>query len=127
LPIKPQCIRKEMRKAFGKDVCYVTTIGLSQLAAPQFLNDHRLRRADHVKVAQAHASRAIRFTRSRQIRDAFRRAQELMETFRTPVVVEIILERVINITKGAEIDNVVEFGDLTKDAADAPFAIALLD
>jgi tartronate-semialdehyde synthase len=50
-----------------------------------------------------------------------------MEAFRTPVVVEIILERVTNIAMGSEIDAVVEFEDLAKDPADAPTAIALLD
>jgi tartronate-semialdehyde synthase len=50
-----------------------------------------------------------------------------METFRTPVVVEIILERAANIATGTELDTVVEFEDLAKDAADAPTAIALLD
>ena len=37
-----------------------------------------------------------------------------------PVVVEIILERVTNIAMGAEIDNVVEFEDLAKDASRRP-------
>ena len=28
-------VYEEMNKAFGRDVCYVTTIGLSQIAAAQ--------------------------------------------------------------------------------------------
>ena len=37
VPLKPQRVYEEMNKAFGRDVCYVTTIGLSQIAAAQFL------------------------------------------------------------------------------------------
>lgn len=38
VPVKPQRVYEEMNRAFGKDVCYVTTIGLSQIAAAQMLN-----------------------------------------------------------------------------------------
>jgi tartronate-semialdehyde synthase len=37
-PLKPQRVYEEMNKAFGKDVRYVTTIGLSQIAAAQLLH-----------------------------------------------------------------------------------------
>jgi len=37
VPIKPQRVYAEMNKTFGDDVCYVSTIGLSQIAAAQFL------------------------------------------------------------------------------------------
>lgn len=37
VPLKPQRVYEEMNKAFDRDVCYVTTIGLSQIAAAQFL------------------------------------------------------------------------------------------
>ncbi|MCE3543490.1 glyoxylate carboligase, partial [Escherichia coli] len=30
-PLKPQRVYEEMNKAFGRDTCYVTTIGLSQI------------------------------------------------------------------------------------------------
>jgi tartronate-semialdehyde synthase len=43
VPIKPQRVYAEMNKAFGKDVCYVTTIGLSQIAAAQMLNVYKPR------------------------------------------------------------------------------------
>jgi tartronate-semialdehyde synthase len=36
VPIKPQRVYQEMNKAFGPDTRYVTTIGLSQIAAAQF-------------------------------------------------------------------------------------------
>jgi glyoxylate carboligase len=37
-PLKPQRVYEEMNKAFGRDTCYVTTIGLSQIAGAQFLH-----------------------------------------------------------------------------------------
>jgi tartronate-semialdehyde synthase len=37
-PIKPQRVYDEMNQAFGRDVRYVTAIGLSQIAAAQFLH-----------------------------------------------------------------------------------------
>jgi tartronate-semialdehyde synthase len=37
VPLKPQRIYEELNEAMGRDVCYVTTIGLSQIAGAQFL------------------------------------------------------------------------------------------
>lgn len=38
VPIKPQRVYEEMNRAFGTDVTYVSTIGLSQIAGAQFLH-----------------------------------------------------------------------------------------
>jgi len=38
VPLKPQRVYEEMNKAFGRETCYVSTIGLSQIAAAQFLH-----------------------------------------------------------------------------------------
>ncbi len=43
IPIKPQRVYQEMNRAFSRDVRYVTTIGLSQIAAAQFLHVYRPR------------------------------------------------------------------------------------
>lgn len=43
VPVKPQRVYEEMNKAFGKDVTYVTTIGLSQIAANQMLHVYKPR------------------------------------------------------------------------------------
>lgn len=43
IPIKPQRVYEELNKAFGRDVCYVTVIGLSQIAGGQFLNVYKPR------------------------------------------------------------------------------------
>ncbi|GAA2446104.1 glyoxylate carboligase [Streptomyces lavendulocolor] len=43
IPIKPQRVYEEMNRAFGPETRYVTTIGLSQIAAAQFLHVYRPR------------------------------------------------------------------------------------
>jgi tartronate-semialdehyde synthase len=43
VPVKPQRVYEEMNKAFGPDTRYVTTIGLSQIAAAQFLHVYKPR------------------------------------------------------------------------------------
>ncbi|NMG77473.1 glyoxylate carboligase [Aromatoleum diolicum] len=43
VPMKPQRVYEEMNKVFGKDTCYVSTIGLSQIAAAQFLHVYKPR------------------------------------------------------------------------------------
>lgn len=43
IPIKPQRVYEEMNKAFGRDTCYVSVIGLSQIAGGQFLNVYKSR------------------------------------------------------------------------------------
>jgi tartronate-semialdehyde synthase len=42
-PMKPQRVYQCMNNAFGKDTCYVSTIGLSQIAAAQFLHVYQPR------------------------------------------------------------------------------------
>ena len=42
-PIKPQRVYEEMNRAFGRDTTYVSTIGLSQIAAAQFLHVYKPR------------------------------------------------------------------------------------
>ncbi|MGN4104547.1 glyoxylate carboligase, partial [Burkholderia gladioli] len=43
VPVKPQRVYEEMNKAFGRDTCYVSTIGLSQIAGAQFLHVYQAR------------------------------------------------------------------------------------
>ena len=43
VPLKPQRVYQEMNRAFGDDVRYVSTIGLSQIQAAQLLHVHRPR------------------------------------------------------------------------------------
>ena len=220
-PIKPQKVYAEMNSAFGKEACYVTTIGLSQIAGAQFLHVYKPRHwincgqagplgwtvpaalgvcvadpkrqvvalsgdydfqfmieelavgaqfklpyihvlvnnsylglirqaqrgfdmdygvqlafdninapelegygVDHVAVVEGLGCKAIRVRQPGDIADAFKQAQVLMQQHQVPVVVEIILERVTNISMGTEIDSINEFEDLAKSIADAPTAIA---
>src|SRR4051794_18963365 len=43
VPLKPQRVYQEMNEEFGHDTCYVTTIGLSQIAGAQFLHVYKPR------------------------------------------------------------------------------------
>ena len=42
-PVKPMRVYEEMNKVFGEETCYVSTIGLSQIAAAQFLHVYKPR------------------------------------------------------------------------------------
>ncbi|SEE78404.1 tartronate-semialdehyde synthase [Rhizobiales bacterium GAS191] len=224
VPLKPQRVYEEMNRAFDRETCYVSTIGLSQIAAAQFLHVYRPRHwincgqagplgwtipaalgvraadpkrsivaisgdydfqfmieelavgaqfklpylhivvnnsylglirqsqrgfdmdycvqlsfdnvnapelngfgVDHVAVARGFGCKAIRVFKPDEILPAIAQARTWMDEFRVPVIVEIILERVTNISMGTEIDQITEFEDLARDKADAPTAIALLD
>ncbi len=43
VPMKPQRVYQDMVEAFGKDVCYISTIGLSQIAGAQMLHVYKPR------------------------------------------------------------------------------------
>ena len=220
-PIKPQKVYAEMNQAFGKDACYISTIGLSQIAGAQFLHVYKPRHwincgqagplgwtvpaalgvcvadperqvvalsgdydfqfmieelavgaqfklpyihilvnnsylglirqaqrgfdmdygvqlafdninapelegygVDHIAVVEGLGCKAIRVREPSDIANALEEAQALMQQHHVPVVVEIILERVTNISMGTEIDSINEFEDLAESIADAPTAIA---
>ncbi|MFS0826478.1 glyoxylate carboligase [Pseudomonas phoenicis] len=224
VPVKPQRVYQEMNKVFGKDTCYVSTIGLSQIAGAQFLHVYKPRHwincgqagplgwtipaalgvvkadpsrkvvalsgdydfqfmieelavgaqfnlpyvhvlvnnaylglirqaqrgfemdycvqlafeninasdassygVDHVAVVEGLGCKALRVFEPAEIGPALLKAQDMAQALRVPVVVEIILERVTNISMGTEIDAVNEFEDLALIGNDAPTAISLLD
>ncbi|UXY50998.1 MULTISPECIES: glyoxylate carboligase [Pseudomonas] len=224
VPVKPQRVYEEMNEFFGKDTCYVSTIGLSQIAGAQFLHVYKPRHwincgqagplgwtvpaalgvvkadpsrpvvalsgdydfqfmieelavgaqfnlpyihvlvnnsylglirqaqrgfeidycvqlsfdnvnapelngygVDHVAVVEGLGCKAIRVFDANELQGAFAKARKLMEEFRVPVVVEVILERVTNISMGTEINAINEFEELAQRGADAPTAISLLD
>ncbi len=82
---------------------------------------------DHVKVAEGLGCKALRVRRPDELLPSFEQAKKLMAEFRVPVIVEVILERITNISMGTELDNVVEFEELAVSPDQAPTAIALLD
>ncbi len=224
VPVKPQRVYEEMNQVFGQDTCYVSTIGLSQIAGAQFLHVYKPRHwincgqagplgwtipaalgvvkadpsrkvvalsgdydfqfmieelavgaqfklpyihvvvnnsylglirqaqrgfdmdycvqlsfdnlnapelngygVDHVAVAEGLGCKALRVFEPSEIQPALRKAQAMIEEFKVPVIVEIILERVTNISMGTEINAVNEFEDLALVGNDAPTAISLLD
>ncbi|WP_210014299.1 glyoxylate carboligase [Pseudomonas palmensis] len=224
VPVKPQRVYQEMNQVFGKDTCYVSTIGLSQIAGAQFLHVYKPRHwincgqagplgwtipaalgvvkadpsrkvvalsgdydfqfmieelavgaqfnlpyihvvvnnsylglirqaqrgfemdycvqlafenlnapelngygVDHVAVVEGLGCKALRVFKPEEIQPALRKAQQMAEEFKVPVVVEVILERVTNISMGTEINAVNEFEDLALVGNDAPTAISLLD
>src|SRR5215216_5880648 len=67
---------------------------------------------DHVKVAEGMGCKALRVSEPTEILPALEEAKKLMAQHGVPVVVEIILERITNISMGTEIDNIVEFEEL---------------
>jgi len=224
VPIKPQRVYQEMNTAFGRDTCYVSTIGLSQIAGGQFLHVYGPRRwinagqagplgwtlpaalgvrvalpdtevvalsgdydfqfmieelavgaqfhlpyihvlvnnaylglirqsqrgfdmdyevqlsfenvnapelngygVDHVKVAEGLGCKALRVFDPNELGSAFEQARKLVAEHRVPVVVEVILERVTNISMGTEINAITEFEELAIRGEDAPTAVVLLD
>jgi tartronate-semialdehyde synthase len=78
-------------------------------------------------VVEGLGCKALRVHDPEEILPALQHAKKLAAEHRVPVVVEVILERVTNISMGTEIDNVVEFEELALRREDAPTAIALLD
>src|SRR5271165_4914399 len=209
VPLKPQRVYEEMNEILDRDTCYVTTIGLSQIAGAQFLHvysprnwincgqagplgwtlpaalgvraadphkkivalsgdydfqfmieelavgaQHKLpylhvvvnnsylgliRQAqrglkmdfevslafeninseeagsygvDHVAVAEGLGCKAVRVKSPNEFKQAFATARHLMQEHQVPVVIEFILERVTNISMGAEITDVAEFEEI---------------
>jgi len=82
---------------------------------------------DHLKVAEGLGCKAIRVTDPEDLQAAFEKAKALTAEYRVPVLVEVILERVTNVSMGLEIDNVVEFEELAERGEDAPTALVPLD
>src|ERR1700759_5426588 len=92
----------------GFDMDYCVQLSFDNLNAPE-LNGYGV---DHVAVAEGLGCKALRVFEPADIAPALRKAEELIEEFKVPVIVEIILERVTNISMGTEINAVNEFEDL---------------
>jgi tartronate-semialdehyde synthase len=112
---------RQSQRGFEMDYC--VQLAFSNINNPD-LGDYGV---DHVKVAEGMGCKALRVERPEDLPGAFEEAKKLMAEFRVPVVVEVILERVTNISMGTELDNVVEFEELATLDEHAPTAIALLD
>jgi tartronate-semialdehyde synthase len=112
---------RQSQRAFDMDFC--VQLGFENQNSPEMQGYG----VDHVKVAEGMGCKALRVREPDEILPAFEEAKKLMAQHRVPVVVEIILERVTNISMGTEIDGVVEFEELAAARELAPTAIGGLD
>ncbi|MCZ2403837.1 glyoxylate carboligase [Paenarthrobacter sp. Z7-10] len=114
-------IRQSQR---GFEMDYEVSLAFENINSPE-TNGYGV---DHVKVAEGLGCKAIRVEDPADLAAAFDKAKAMMAEYRVPVIVEVILERVTNISMGTELDNVTEFEELALTVTDAPTAItALLD
>ena len=113
-------IRQSQR---GFDMDYCVQLAFDNVNSPE-VNGYGV---DHVKVAEGLGCKALRVSEPDEILPALEQAKKMLVEHRVPVVVEVILERVTNVSMGTEIDNVVEFEELAERGEHAPTAIALLD
>ncbi len=67
---------------------------------------------DHQAVVEGLGCKSLRVTDPEKIRAALIQAQAMAQTYRVPVVVEVILEKVTNIAMGTEINAINEFEDI---------------
>jgi tartronate-semialdehyde synthase len=112
---------RQAQRAFEMD--YAVQLSFNNVNSPEMAGYG----VDHVKVAEGLGCKALRVQRPDELLQSFEQARKLMAEFHVPVVIEVILERVTNISMGTELDNVTEFEELATSADHVPTAIALLD
>jgi tartronate-semialdehyde synthase len=108
---------RQSQRAFDMDYC--VQLSFDNINAPE-VNGYGV---DHVKVAEGLGCKALRVFQPEEILPALEQAKKLIVEYRVPVIVEVILERVTNVSMGLEIDNVVEFEELALSGQDAPTAL----
>jgi len=108
---------RQSQRAFDMD--YHVSLAFENINSPQMQGYG----VDHVKVAEGLGCKAIRVEHPDALGDAFAQASALIDEFKVPVIVEVILERVTNISMGADLHTVTEFEDVAISADDAPTAI----
>ncbi|KAA0021774.1 glyoxylate carboligase [Antrihabitans cavernicola] len=122
---------RQAQRAFDMDFC--VQLGFDNINSEETVAHETLPAApkgygvDHVKVVEGLGCKALRVTEPDEIAGALEKARQLATEHKVPVVVEVILERVTNISMGTEIDNVAEFEDLAETWEHAPTALMLLD
>jgi tartronate-semialdehyde synthase len=108
---------RQSQRAFNMD--YQVSLAFENINAP----DMGGYGVDHVQVAKGLGCCALRVRTAEELPGAFERAEQLARELSLPVVVEVIVERVTNISMGAALDSVQEFEELATTADDAPTAI----
>ena len=110
---------RQSQRGFTMDYC--VQLAFDNVNSPE-VNGYGI---DHVKVVEGLGCKAIRVHSPDEVAPAIQRAEALMAEFKVPVVIEMILERVTNISMGTEIDNVTEFEELAGGKGDVPTATAV--
>ena len=113
-------IRQSQR---GFDMDYCVQLAFDNINSPEVQGYG----VDHVKVVEGLGCKAIRVWKQEEIDPAIQQANKWMADLKVPVVIEIMLERITNISMGTEIDKVMEFEELAASPQDAPSAVGLLD
>jgi tartronate-semialdehyde synthase len=108
---------RQAQRAFDMDYC--VQLSFDNINAPE-VHGYGV---DHVKVAEGLGCKAIRVTEPAGILPALDEAKKLLVEYRVPVIVEVVLERVTNVSMGLEIDNVVEFEELADGPDGAPTSV----
>ena len=112
---------RQAQRGFNMDYC--VQLGFENINAPQTQGYG----VDHEAVVKGLGCKFVRVHKQEEIAPAIRQAERWLDEFKVPVVIEVMLERVTNISMGTELDNVVEFEELATLDEHAPTAIALLD
>ncbi|SDX98586.1 tartronate-semialdehyde synthase [Modestobacter sp. DSM 44400] len=113
-------IRQSQR---GFDMDYCVQLSFDNINSPE-VGGYGV---DHLKVVEGLGCKALRVFEPDEILPALEQAKKMVVEHRVPVVVEVILERITNVSMGTEIDNVVEFEELASRGEHAPTAIRPLD
>ncbi|RYY58947.1 MAG: glyoxylate carboligase, partial [Comamonadaceae bacterium] len=100
---------RQAQRGFAMDYC--VQLAFDNINMPEDAVE-RSYGVDHVKVVEGLGCKAIRVHRPDELAPALAQAETWMRELQVPVVVEVILERVTNISMGAEIDAIMEFEDL---------------
>ncbi|MFJ3820608.1 glyoxylate carboligase [Streptomyces nodosus] len=109
---------RQAQRAFDMD--YHVQLSFENVNAPE-VDGYGV---DHVKVAEGLGCKAIRVFDPNELGAAFDQAKKLMTDYRVPVVVEVVLERVTNVSMGgAGLDSISEFEPVALQASDAPTAV----
>lgn len=97
---------RQSQRAF--DIDYCVQLSFENINAPE-LEGYGV---DHKTVVEGLGCKAIRVFDPEQIGPALEEAKELMKNHRVPVVVEVITERVTNISMGQNLDAINEFEEV---------------
>ncbi|GAB2664775.1 glyoxylate carboligase [Kribbella swartbergensis] len=111
---------RQAQRGFDMDFC--VQLSFENINSPE-VNGYGV---DHVKVAEGLGCKAVRVTEPDEILPALELAKKLMIEHQVPIIVEVILERVTNVSMGQEINNITEFEELAQHPEDAPTAITPL-